>query len=163
MLIFASFAALILLLIFFGLKVQNLQKQLQLCQNSLKATSRRISDANGSMVVLSQQIQSFLAERLDASHKRGLVNAKHYETLQPMFEKISAVAVYCMEKGMSVEEALNAALQDGEVTLEQLREVIKVQPSDIRMAWSKNTLDGFIIACRGLSFPPTKTENSKAE
>ena len=63
--------------------------------------------------MLSQQIQSFLAERLDASHKRGLVNSKHYETLQPMFEKISAVAVYCMEKGMSVEEALNAAGHGG--------------------------------------------------
>ncbi|GGF75947.1 hypothetical protein [Alteromonas lipolytica] len=163
MIIFASFAALILLLIFFGLKIQNLQKELVLSQNSLKTTTRRICDANSSMVILAQQIQSFLAERLDASHKRGLISVKNYEVLQPMFEKISAVAVYCMDKGMSVEEALNAALKDSEVTLEQIREIIKVQPSDLRVAWSKNTLDGFIIACKGLSFPATKTEEKSAD
>lgn len=163
MMIFAIFAVLFLLLIFLGVKNQNLQKQLLLNQNTLKSTTRRVNDANSSMVLLSQQIQGFLAERLDASHKRGLLSPKHYEVLRPMFEKISAVAVYCMEKGMSVEEALNAALQDAEVTLEQIREVIKVQPSDTRMAWTKNTLNGFILACKGLSQPPIKTESDTAE
>ena len=163
MIIFASFAALVLLLIFFVLKIQNLQKQLVLSQNNLKATSRRMNDANGSMVVLAQQIQGFLTERLDSSHKRGLINVKHYEVLQPVFEKISTVSVYCMDKGMSVEEALNTVLQDTEISLMQVREIIKIQPSDIRVAWSKNTLDGFILACKGLSFPPTKTDSSKTE
>ena len=163
MIIFASYAALILLLIFLGLKLQNLQKQLVLSQSSLKSTARRMSDANSSMVTLSKQIQGFLTERLDASQKRGLVSAKTYEVIQPMFDKISTIALYCMEKGMSVEEALTAVLQGSEVSLEEIKEVIKVQHSDVRMAWSKNTLDGFILACKGLSFPPTKTESSTSE
>lgn len=163
MIIFASYAALVLLLIFLGLKLQNLQKQLVLSQSSLKTTARRMSDANSSMVTLSKQIQGFLTERLDASQKRGLVSAKTYEVIQPMFGKISTIALYCMEKGMSVEEALTAVLQGSEVSLEEIKEVIKVQPSDVRMAWSKNTLDGFILACKGLSFPPTKTESSTSE
>ncbi len=160
MITFAVFAALVTLLVFFGFKIQNLQKQLLISQNSLKSTSRRMNNANSSMVVLSQQIQGFLIERLESSHKRGLISNKPFEVLHPMYEKISAVAVYCMEKGMSVEEALKTALKDTEVTLEQLREIIKEQPSEIRMAWSKNTLDGFIIACKGLSFPATKTEST---
>ena len=163
MIVFACFAALFVLLIFFGFKIQNLQKQLALSQNSLKATVRRVNDTNSSMVTLAQQIQSFLNERLESSHKRGLINSKHFEVLHPLFDKISAVAVYCMDKGMSVEEALNATLQESEITLEQVREVIKVQPNDVRLAWSKNTIDGFILACKGLSFPATKTESNNAE
>ncbi|NVK56870.1 MAG: hypothetical protein HWE26_14800 [Alteromonadaceae bacterium] len=160
MIIFAAFAALVILLVYFGFKIQNLQKELLITHNNLKSTSRRMTSANSSMVVLSQQIQSFLIERLESSHKRGLISNKPFEVLHPMYEKISTVAVLCMDRGMSVEEALKTALKDSEVTLEQLREIIKEQPSDIRMAWSKNTLDGFIIACRGLSFPPTKTEST---
>ncbi|MDC8831823.1 hypothetical protein [Alteromonas gilva] len=162
MITFAIFAALVVLLVFFGFKIQNLQKQLLISENNLRANTRRMNHASGSMVVLSQQIQSFLLERLESSHKRGLISNKPFEVLHPMFEKISAVAVYCMDRGMSVEEALKTALKDSEVTLEQLREIVKEQPSDIRMAWSKNTLDGFIVACKGLSFPPTKTESTSA-
>ncbi len=162
MITFAIFAALVVLLVYFGFKIQNLQKQLVISESNLKSTSRRMSNANGSMVVLSKQIQHFLLERLESSHKRGLISNKPFEVLHPMFERISAVAVNCMDKGMSVEEALKVAMSGSDVTLEQLREVIKEQPSDIRMAWSKNTLDGFIIACKGLSFPPTKTETSQA-
>lgn len=163
MMIFAGFSALILLLIFLGLKVQNLQRQLILSQSSLKTTSRHMSDASQSMVFLAKQIQSFLMERFEASHKRGLVNAKQFETLYPMFDKISMVASLCMEKGMSVEEALNAALQGSEVKLEDIREIIKVQESGVRMAWSKNTLDGFVSVCKTLSFPAPKTDNAKSE
>lgn len=54
----------------------------------------------------------------------------------------------CCEKGMSLEESLNKALQNEEVTLEEIREVVKALPSNVRMVWSKNTADGFIAFCQ---------------
>ena len=54
----------------------------------------------------------------------------------------------CCEKGMSLEESLNKALQNEEVTLEEIREVVKALPGNVRMVWAKNTADGFIAFCQ---------------
>ena len=34
------------------------------------------------------------------------------------------------------------------LTLEEIREVVKAFPSNVRMVWSKNTADGFIAFCQ---------------
>ena len=49
---------------------------------------------------------------------------------------------------MSFEESLNKVLLNEEVTLEEIREVVKALPSNIRMVWAKNTADGFIAFCQ---------------
>ncbi|MFS1701328.1 hypothetical protein FJ444_17990 [Aestuariibacter sp. GS-14] len=158
MVMFAFIAALILLLIYFVMRVQNLQRALVLSQSNLKASNRRINDSTSGMVVLAKQIQLFLVERLESSHKRGLIETGAFEVFQFVFHNISTIAVLCMDKGMTVEEALNSVLHDSDLTIEAVREKVKLQPSEIRVAWSQNTLEGFIIACKGMSFPVTKTE-----
>lgn len=159
MVIFAAIAALVLLLIYFVMRVQNLQKELVLSQSNLKASNRRINDSTTGSVMLAKQIQHFLVERLESSHKRGLIDSGAFDVFQFVFHNISTIAVLCMDKGMTVEEALNSVLQDSELTIENVREKVKVQPSEIRVAWSQNTLEGFVIACKGISFPVTKTES----
>jgi translation initiation factor 6 (eIF-6) len=60
----------------------------------------------------------------------------------------STIVMACCEKGMSFEESLNKVLLNEEVTLEEIREVVKALPSNVRMVWSKNTADGFIAFCQ---------------
>ncbi|HBY38045.1 MAG TPA: hypothetical protein DEH24_01435 [Alteromonas sp.] len=162
MVIFASIAALVLLLVYFVMRVQSLQKELVLSQSNLKASNRRISDSTSGMVMLAKQIQHFLVERLESSHKRGLIDTGAFEVFQFVFHNISTIAVLCMDKGMTVEEALKSVLQESEITMESIREKVKLQPSEIRVAWSQNTLEGFVVACKGISFPVTKTESASS-
>ena len=60
----------------------------------------------------------------------------------------STIVMTCCEKGMSFEESLNKVLLNEEVTLEEIREVVKALPSNVRMVWAKNTADGFIAFCQ---------------
>lgn len=158
MIIFACFTAVVLLLILLGLKIQGLQKQLRLNQGTLKVNTRRMNEVNSSLVVLSQQLQTFLLERLESSHKRKLVDPNTYKTLLPLFENIDTISNLYALKGMTIEEILKTVLQDTEGPLEEVREIIKLQPSNVRLAWSKNTLDGLLSACTSISGPTIKTE-----
>ena len=51
------------------------------------------------------------------------------------------------EKGHSIEEGLNIALRDTELSMEDIKSFMQEQPNDVRISWVKNTADGFIKAC----------------
>ena len=64
----------------------------------------------------------------------------------------------CCQHNETVEESVDKAPKDQAVTIEFASQFIARQPSEIRVPWCKNTVDGFIAACRNLVTDKVKTQ-----
>lgn len=160
MLAFAIIGVLVLLLIFFVMRSQSLLKQLNMSSSTIRQQSKKSQFAMANVQLLADQLQKQVRNQLAASRKRGLIGEKQGEVFEFIFSNITQVVLACCEKSATVEEALTNALKETPVTMEQVREVIKEQPSDVRVAWCKNTVDGFIIACNQISLAKIPTEKN---
>jgi hypothetical protein len=56
----------------------------------------------------------------------------------------------CCEKQATVEESISNALKDYDLDMTVVQQFVAHQSVEIRVAWSKNTLDGFLAACNNL-------------
>lgn len=148
---FSVIGILVLALIFLVLRSQNMQKELALTRNTVKSNSKKITYAFHNLVLMSKELQKVYATRVDSAHKKGLLSGAEHGILSLIMHNFSQIVMDCCEKGDTVEEALSKALKDGDITMEHVRELIKEKPSEIRVAWCKNTVDGFMAACQGLS------------
>lgn len=148
---FSIIGVLVLALIFLVLRSQNMQKELALTRNTVKSNTKKITYAFHNLVLMSKELQKVYASRVDNAHKKGLISGAEYSVLSIIMHNFSQITMDCCEKGDTVEEALSKALKDTEVTMESVRELIKEKPSEIRVAWCRNTVDGFMAACHALS------------
>ena len=145
---FGVIGLLILFLIYFVLRAQNLQKELALLRHSNKQTNNKVTSAYRPLVLVTDALEKNLTARIESAYKSRLIDQTQYNALHPLMRNFSTIVMACCEKGMSFEESLNKVLLNEEVTLEEIREVVKALPSNVRMVWSKNTADGFIAFCQ---------------
>jgi hypothetical protein len=138
-------------LIFMVVRGQALQREIKLAQNSVKSQGRQVKSAQKQVAFMAHELQRIFLSRLEASNKRGLISQDAYQIAAFVLQRFEFVVMNCTEHGSTVEEAVNRALTNQTVTIEQVNEFIKAQPSETRVAWCQNTLDGFIAACRNIS------------
>ena len=165
---FGVIGLLILLLIYFVLRAQNLQKELALLRHSNKQTNSKVTYAYRNLVLVTDALEKNLTSRIESAYKSRLIDQVQYQALHPLMQNFSTIIMACCEKGMSLEESLNKALLNEDVSLEDIREVVKALPGNVRMVWSKNTADGFIAFCQmvtatvnGTTAKPTKTPTAE--
>lgn len=151
MIAFGIISVLVLLLIYFVLRAQNFQRQLALSNHNVRSSTKRANYAYNNLVMISNELQQVFMARLESNHKRGMIGSGDYQILSALFSCFSTIVMECCEKEATVEEALNKVLMKLDFEMEDLKNCIKEQPSDIRVAWSKNTVDGFIAACNKIS------------
>ena len=156
---FGVIGLLILFLIYFVLRAQNLQKELALLRHSNKQTNNKVTYAYRNLVLVTDALEKNLTARIESAYKSRLIDQTQYNALHPLMRNFSTIVMACCEKGMSFEESLNKVLLNEEVTLEEIREVVKALPSNVRMVWSKNTADGFIAFCQTVDFKAPHTNN----
>ncbi|MDM7859289.1 hypothetical protein QTP81_01555 [Alteromonas sp. ASW11-36] len=152
-------AIMFIVLIYFVVRGQGLQRDVKLANNATKNQARRLKSAQQQVAFMAHELQRIFLSRLESLNKRGLLSQDDYQIAYFILNRFEFVLMNCTEHGSTVEEAVNRALMHQSVTIEQVNEFIKKQPSEVRVAWCQNTQDGFIAACRGIS---TGSLNSKA-
>jgi hypothetical protein len=151
-------AIMLMVIIYFVVRSQGLQREIKQANNASKASSRALKLTQKQLVLMSSELQRIFLTRLENQNKRGLIGQDSYQIAFFILKHFDFVVMNCAEHGSTVEEAVNKALRNQAVKLENINEYIKVQPNDIRIAWCQNSLEGFIAACRGISAGVIKTE-----
>lgn len=157
---FTVIALLTIAVVFLIFKLQTLGKELALTRQSAKASSKKINYAFYNLVLMSKELQNALNEQVELSNRKGIFSASDYPVISAIAHNFSQIVMDCCEKGDTVEEALRKVCSANEIDFEQIKEIAKKQPSDVRMAWSKNTVDGFVVAINRIARGVTAKEKS---
>ncbi|AMJ72757.1 MULTISPECIES: hypothetical protein [Alteromonas] len=145
---FGIIGLLVLFLIYLALRVQTLQRELTLTRSSAKQNGNKVNHAYKNLVLVTDALEKAYAARIESAYKSRLISQQQHTALMPLMLNFSSIVMACCEKGATLEEALDSALSSTEVSQSDVRDVIKEMPGPIRMAWSKNSADGFIAACQ---------------
>ena len=148
---FGVIAVLTLLLIYFVIKNQQANAEIRELKTLARRTNRQLAVVSGSTNMLTAGMQVTLQKRLQAAHKRGFVSENDAKVLNHIFIEFENVIKACFQKGQTVEEALKELLAGEEVSLEDVKEVVKKYPKEVRLAWTKNTAEGFILSMTKMS------------
>ena len=160
---FAVMGVLLLFSVYLVLRMQNLQRELALTRTSAKQSNSKVSHAYRNLVLVTEALEKNLSTRTENAFKRRLINAQQHAAFMVLMSNFSTIVMACCEKGASLEEALNQVLKNEELSLTDLQEVLKEMPSNVRMAWSKNSADGFIAACQLITITISGTTKSAAQ
>ena len=144
-------ALLLMVIVYFFVRTQGYQREIKLANNASKSSNRALKLTQKQLVFMASELQRIFLSRLESQNKRALLKQEDYQIAFFILNRFDFIVMNCAEHGSTVEEAVNKSLQNQAVKLEQINEYIKAQPSEIRIAWCQNTLDGFIAACRGIS------------
>ena len=145
---FGIIGLLTLFLIYFVLRIQNLQRELALTRHSVKQSNSKVNYAYHNLVLVTDALEKAYTSRIESAFKSKLIEQNQYNALLALMRNFSTVVMLCNEKGATLEEALKKALASESTSFEDVIEVVKALPSNVRMAWSKNTADGFINFCQ---------------
>lgn len=150
--IFAVVSVLVLLLVFFIIKLQSSQKEISLLRLQSKKSLRHSNQINASKDILALTWQHTLLSRLHSGLKRASVSEQDGKVLETLFAGFSDLLHLCINEGSTLEEALIKYLSNKEgLVLQDVKEVVKKYPQDIRLAWSKNNVEGLIVTFTKLS------------
>lgn len=161
MVAFGVIGILALVLIYFVLRAQNLQRELNQIKHALKSVDAQSKYSLGALVTLSGQLQNSYLARLEALKKHALINQEDYDVAHFVLSRVEFIVMQCCEHKATVEEALKKALAKGEISLEQVNQLIAKQPPEVRIPWCKNTIGGFISACHNLTSKKPATAKDK--
>ncbi|MDF2179295.1 hypothetical protein P2G88_13625 [Aliiglaciecola sp. CAU 1673] len=142
---------LVLTLIYFVVRSQNLQRQLYQYKAAQKAGEAQFRFTLGNTNYLAHELQRTFVSRLEKTHRHGLIKQEDYDIALFILSNFANVVMLCCEKQASVQEAVNRTLNKSSMRLETLNHFISQQPSQIKMVWIKNQLNGYISACNQLS------------
>ena len=113
-------ALLVIMLIFFVLRGQNMQRELALTRQSAKTNAKKVNYAYTSLVVVTNNLQQIFVSRVEKAHQRALISEDQYGILSILASQYSRVVMDCCEKEATVEEALKKSLKKTAVTIEEV-------------------------------------------
>ena len=154
---------LVLILIYFVVRQQSMQVELNKLRNSVKSLDKQGRFSLNALLMLSGQLQKMYQGRLDSLQKHALISADDYKYASFIISQVETVIMQCCEKSATVEEAITRQLASTEMEIEQINQYIAKQPSDIRVPWCKNTIGGFIAACHNITSERVKTKDPREE
>ncbi len=160
---FGVIGFLVLCLIYFVVRNQSMQTELNKVRIQLKTIDKQSRFSLSALVMLSSQLQKTYKTRLDALQKHALISSEDYEIASFIISQVEFIIMQCCEKSATIEEALTKSLENSVYEMEQINQFIAKHPSEIRVPWCKNTIGGFISACHNLTSDRTKKAGSKEE
>lgn len=147
---FGVIGFLVLVLIFFVTRSQNIQRELKQVQSAHKTLLSQNKYSLGIIMTVSTQLQQSFQTKLAALKSHGLINHKDEEIASFVMENFQFVIVQCCQHNETVEVAINKALKGQLLTINDISQFIARQPTEIKVPWCKNTVEGFVAACRNL-------------
>ena len=148
MLAFGVVGILVIILIYFVMRAQTLQREVALSRSGLKNQTQRATLAFSSLTQVCLKLQHIYIDNIETASSKGLISSAQYPMLAFLMTHFAEIVLDCYQGGKNTEEALTRLLgPEQALTMEDIRRFMQEQPSQIRMAWAKNTPDGFISAC----------------
>jgi hypothetical protein len=161
MIVFGIIGGLVIALIFFVLRVQSAQGELNRIKSELKSLQKHTKFSLGSIMLMSKQLTHSYRTKLDTMRRHGILHGDDLIVVQFMVENVEYVVMQCCEKHATVEEALKQSLQGFSIDMATVQQYIARQSVDVRVPWSKNTLDGYLAACNNLLMAKGKVTESE--
>lgn len=151
MLAFGVMGILIFILIYFVMRAQTLQREVALSRSGLKSQTQRATVAFNSLTHVCLKLQHIYTDHIETASTKGLISTAQYQVPAFLMSHFAEIVLDCYQGGKNTEEALTRLLgPEQTLTMEDVRRFMQEQPSQIRMAWAKNTPDSFISACEQL-------------
>ncbi|WP_340677652.1 hypothetical protein [Paraglaciecola sp.] len=157
MITFVLLGALILTVIFFVLRSQGMQKELSSAKSALKSLQKQTKFSLGSIMLMAKQLQHSYKLKLEALRRHGLRHGDDLLILQFIVDNVLFVVIQCCEHKATLEESLKKAVEGLPIDMAKIQQFIAKQGVDVRVPWSKNTLEGFLVACNNLLADKPKT------
>jgi hypothetical protein len=149
MLLLSIGAFALLLIIFLFFRCESISRQYKSLRIQFTSTDKSNKYLVKQMAMMAEEIQYNYLIQLDGAEKRGIVDAGVARKIKALVHCISGV-VEADLKGETMQQALTSKLPAHEITMEEIQKMIMEQEGPVRMAWSKNTLDGYMRLCREL-------------
>lgn len=163
MVAFGVIGFLVLVLIYFVVRNQSMQKELKQLKHAVKSIDSQSKFSLSALLMLSGQIQKTYQGRLESLQKHALINNDDYEMASFVLSKVEFVIMQCCEHRATVEEAINKSLDSSNYSIEQINQFIARQPSEIRVPWCKNSIGGFISACHNMTSEKLKLKAKNSD
>lgn len=143
-LVFVAF--MVLLVTFFVVKSQRIQKDLKVQRRHIKSLESQLKSSLSSTTSIVNELQQLLLSRLEDAKRRNLVGGERYETTKTLYQNMDRVVLQCCEKGFTVAEAAGKTFAKSSPDIEGIKVFISEQPDDVKLQWSRNTVNHFISA-----------------
>lgn len=140
----------VILVIYFLLRSQSLQKELSQYKHQVKTLDNQSKFAVNTLMSLASEIQKSNIKQLESAHKRGLVSKEDYEVASVIFNNFEYIVVQCCEHKSTVEEAINKAIAPADIDIDAVNQFIAKQPQEVKLPWCKNQVGSFVTACNNL-------------
>ena len=155
---FGVIGFLILVLAFVITRNQGMQIEFKQIKHAHKLLQSQNKYSLGIVMIISTQLQYAFQTKLAALNSHGLIHSQDYDIANFILENFQFIIVECCQHNETVEVAVNKALKGQELTIENISQFIARQPTEIRVPWCKNSVDGFVAACRSLVADNVKTQ-----
>jgi len=160
---FGVIALLILALIFVVMNNQSTQRELKQIKRAHKLLQSQNKYSLGIVMTMSTQLQYIFQTKLTALKNHGLIKHQDHDIANVILDNFQFIIVQCCQHNETVEVAVRKALKGQALTIELVSQFIARQPSEVRVPWCKNTVDGFIAACRNLVADKVKTQAEEVD
>lgn len=160
---FGVIGFLVLILIYFVVRNQGMQRELTQLKHTVKSIDTQSKFSLSALLMLSGQIQKTYQVRLESLQKHALINNDDYEIAHFILSQVEFVIMQCCEQRSTVEEAINKALDRSTYDIEQINQFVARQPSEVRVPWCKNSIGGFVSACHNLTSEKLKLKSRKPD
>jgi hypothetical protein len=157
---FGVISFLILVLVFVITRNQGIQREFKKVQHTHKVLQSQNKYSLGIVMTMSTQLQHAFQTKLAALKSHGLINTQDFDIANFILENFQFIIVQCTQHNETVEVAVREALKGQEITIENISQFIARQPTEIRVPWCKNSVEGFVSACRNLVADKVKTETT---
>jgi hypothetical protein len=157
---FGVIGFLILVLFFVITRNQSMLGEFKQLKHAHKVLQSQNKYSLGIVMTMSSQLQHAFQTRLATLKSHGLMNQQDYDIVNFILENFQFIIVQCCQHDETVEVAVRKSLKGQVLTIENISQFISRQPSEIRVPWCKNSIDGFVAACRNLVADKVKTETT---
>jgi hypothetical protein len=160
MVLFGIISLMVLVIIFVVTQNQGIQREFKQVQRAHKLLQSQNKYSLGIVMSMSSQLQYSHQTKLSELKSHGLISQQDHIIVNFILENFQFIIVQCCQYNETVEVAVRKALKGQELTIENISQFIARQPSEVRVPWCKNSVDGFIAACRNLVANKAKTHTT---
>jgi hypothetical protein len=150
MVVFGVIGFLVLMLVFVITRNQGIQLDFKKLVHAHKVLQSQNKYSLGIVMTMSCKLQHAFQIKLTALKTGGLINQHDYDIVNFILENFQYIIVQCCQHNETVEVAVRKAIKGQEITIDDIKQFISRQSSEVRVLWCKNSIDGFVAACHNL-------------
>lgn len=147
---FVVIGFLILILVYIVTRSQGMQREYKQVKRAYKTLQTQNKYSLSIVMAMSTQLQYTFQTKLTDLKSHDLINHHDYIIVNFILENFQFIIVQCCQHNETVEVAVRKAPKVQDLKIENIIDFIKRQPPEISIPWCKNSVEGFIAACRNL-------------